>query len=111
MDTGYKLRIPGGGIADIFKLSLERPTQNRYNWGLGTEWWIADVLALRGGWTSRVGSDINSPSAGAGLRFTVDPFIYSVDYSWAFWGDLSPNVSRVTFAISLRPRVAPPEAW
>lgn len=111
VDTGYRLDVPGGGLGDIFRVSLHAPHQNRYNWGVGTEWWFARILALRAGWTSRVGSDIDSPSAGAGLRFTIDPLIYSVDYSYSFWGDLSPNVSRISFAISVRPPAARPERW
>jgi hypothetical protein len=109
VDTGYKLVIPSGGISDIFKISLKGPRQNRYNYGFGTEWWIADLLALRAGYVTRVGSDIDTPSAGAGLKFTVDPFVYALDYSYSFWGDLSANVSRVSFAISLAPRPRAPE--
>ncbi len=104
VETGYRLVIPSGGIGSIFSMSLKHPVQNRYNYGIGTEWWLAGILALRAGWTVRVGSDIDSPSAGAGLRFSVDPFVYSLDYSYSYWSDLSTNVSRVSFSISLRPR-------
>jgi len=104
VDTGYSLDVPEGGIAEFYKIRIRRPYQNRYNYGFGAECWIADVLALRGGYTVRVGSDISSPSAGAGLKFTFEPLVYSVDYSYSYWGDLSPNVSRVSLSISLRPR-------
>lgn len=104
VETGYKLVVPSGGFGDIFKLSLHAPVQNRYNYGIGTEWWVADVLALRAGYTIRIGTDISSPTAGAGLKFFVDPFNYSLDYSYAFWEDLSANVSRVSFTLSFHPR-------
>jgi len=104
VETGYRLVIPSGGIGQIFQMSLKHPTQNRYNYGIGTEWWLAGILALRAGWTIRVGSDINTPSAGLGLRFNVDPFVYSLDYSYSYWSDLSSNISRVSFTIALRPR-------
>ena len=104
VETGYKLVIPSGGFSDIFKMSLRHPAQNRYNYGLGTEWWVADVLALRAGWAIRVGTDISSPTAGAGLRFSVDPCTYSLDYSYAFWEDLSANISRVSFTLGYHPR-------
>jgi hypothetical protein len=90
-------------------MSLKGSKQNRYNWGFGTEWWLADMLALRAGWTSRVGSDIDSPSAGAGLKFNIEPFVYALDYSYSFWGDLSSNISRVSFTVSLAPRPHEPE--
>lgn len=104
IDTGYRLVIPEGGFADFFKLSLKGPKQNRYNWALGTEWRFARILAVRAGWTTRIGSDIDSPSAGAGVRFAVDPFTYALDYSWSYWSDLSANVSRVALTIGYRPR-------
>ncbi len=104
VETGYKLIIPSGGLGDVFKMTLRHPVQNRYNYGLGTEWWVADVLALRAGMAIRVGTDISSPTAGAGLRFSVDPFTYALDYSYAFWEDLSANVSRVSFILSYHPR-------
>jgi len=103
VDTGYKLVLPDGGIAEFYRLSLKHSPQNRFNYGFGTEWWIVDLVALRAGYTLRVGSDISSPSAGAGVRFKADPFVYQVDYSYSFWGDLSPNVSRVSFTIDLSP--------
>jgi hypothetical protein len=109
VDTGYRLVIPEGGISKIFRMSLKGSKQNRYNWGFGTEWWLADMLALRAGWTSRVGSDIDSPSAGAGLKFNIEPFVYALDYSYSFWGDLSSNISRVSFTVSLAPRPHEPE--
>jgi len=104
VETGYRLVIPSGGIGQVFQMSLKHPTQTRYNYGIGTEWWLAGILAIRAGWTIRVGSDIDTPSAGAGLRFSVDPFVYSLDYSYSYWSDLSSNISRVSFTISLRPR-------
>ncbi len=104
VDTGYRLVVPSGGLSDIFRISLKGNKQNRYNWALGTEWRLARILALRAGWTTRIGSDINSPSAGAGVRFAVDPFTYALDYSWSYWADLSANVSRVALTIGYRPR-------
>jgi hypothetical protein len=104
VETGYRLEIPPGGIGKIFKMSLKGPSQNRYNWGIGSEWLVGNVLALRAGWTFRVGSDIDSPSAGAGLKFEAEPFAYALDYSYSFWSDLSANVSRVTLTMTYRPR-------
>jgi len=108
VDTRYHMQWPDGGIAEFYKTSIKGPSQNRFNFGFGAECWFADVLALRGGYTVRMGSDISSPSAGAGLRFTVQPFVYTVDYSYSFWGALSSNVSRVSFAMRLLPGPAAP---
>jgi len=108
VDTRYRLVFPEGGIAEAWKVSIKGPTQNRFNFGFGVEWWLAEVLALRGGYTVRMGSDIHSPSAGAGLRFSIEPFEYNVDYSYAFWGALSSNISRVTFTMRLLPGPASP---
>ncbi len=108
IDTGYKIIWPEGGIADIFNTKIVTPSYDRYNLGFGTEWWIAEILALRAGYTVRFGSDINSLSAGAGLRFTVEPFQYSVDYAISSWGDLAAAISRVSFKISLLPRIREP---
>jgi len=108
VDTRYHLQWPEGGIAEAYKTSIKGPSQNRFNFGIGAECWFADVLALRGGYTIRMGSDISSPSAGAGLRFTVEPFVYTIDYSYSFWGALSSNVSRVSFAMRLLPGPAAP---
>ena len=103
VETRYHLQVPDGGITEIYKASIKGPSQNRFNIGFGAECWIADVLALRGGYTIRMGSDISSPSAGAGLRFPMSPFVYNLDYSYSFWGALSANVSRVSFSMSLLP--------
>ncbi len=103
VETGWRLSVPEGGLSQIFKASLDRPYQNRYNYAVGTEWSIGRLLALRAGWTFRVGSDIDSPSAGAGFRFSTDRFEYRVDYAYAYWADLSTNVSRVSFTMGIRP--------
>lgn len=103
IETGWKLNVPEGGVGQIFKASLDRPYQNRYNYSLGTEWRLGGLLALRAGWTIRVGSDINSPSAGAGFRFATDRFEYRLDYAYAYWSDLSANVSRVSFTMGIKP--------
>ena len=108
VDTRYRLEWPEGGIAEIDRLSIKGPSQNRFNFGVGADCWFADVLALRGGYTIRTGSDISSPSAGAGLKFTISPFIYTVDYAYSFWGPLSANISRVSFGVRLLPGPAAP---
>ena len=104
VDTRYRIDWPSGGIGEIGKTRLAGPGQKRGDLAVGTEWWIAGILALRGGYTFRLGSDLSSPAAGAGLRFEVEPFAYAVDYGYSFWGELSSNVSRVSFSLSLIPK-------
>lgn len=104
VDTRYRIAWPEGGIGELGKLRFEGPGQRRANLSFGTEWWVAGVLALRAGYTQRIGSDLSTPSAGAGLKFEVEPFAYAVDYAYSFWGDLGANVSRVSFTLSLLPR-------
>lgn len=91
------------------------PTDNSVIPALGAEWWVAQPLALRGGWR---GGYAGQPTAGLGFRFSI----FQLDYAWQPYVELG-TTHRLTATLawgqpgaeikSLRPLMGPvgEEAW
>jgi hypothetical protein len=98
--TGYQLPLAlTGGILYRFSnwpASLtgdyDAPIDNVGTWGLGAEFWLYNMLALRAGYR---GGWANQPSAGAGFKLEG----LSLDYAWVPFNELGPT-HRVTASYS-----------
>ena len=91
------------------------PTDNSVIPAAGVEWWVAQPLALRGGWR---GGYAGQPTAGMGFRFSI----FQLDYAWQPYVELGVT-HRLTATLafgqpgtdvtSMRPLIGPigEEAW
>ena len=85
------------------------PTDNSLIPAAGLEWWVAQPLALRGGWR---GGYAGQPTAGLGFRFSL----FQLDYAWQPYVELGVT-HRLTATLafgqpgtelsSLRPLIGP----
>jgi hypothetical protein len=88
-------------------IDLENPNFNRWRQNLGAEYWLFNILALRGGY--ELGYDLGGLTAGAGFRYGA----LGVDYAFVPYS-LVGNTHRISLdyafgsAVS-RPDVSAPE--
>ena len=65
---------------------------------LGAEYWMQDILAVRGGY--KFNYDEESLTAGAGLKYGMGNFKLLVDYSYTAFGEAFGSVHRFSFGMS-----------
>jgi outer membrane protein OmpA-like peptidoglycan-associated protein len=91
------LAFTGGAAARFLRRQLtlsvdvNMPMDNSVVPGVGAEYWIANTLALRGGWR---GGYASQPTLGAGFRVNL----FLLDYAWQPYAELGPT-HRITASL------------
>lgn len=90
LPLNFKLGLSFKPIKSLnFAVDLTLPQDNEFYGGIGVEYWIKDIMALRCGYTT--GPEDEGPGVSGGIGFNIARFV--VDYAFSPYGDLGESHS------------------
>lgn len=97
----YNKKILRKDLEDSFTLAVESyiPLDNKQNINIGFEYWVYDIVAVRGGYKYKIGGNDLGPISGLAVGGSIVVFGPVLDYAYVPYADLG-NAHRVSLTFS-----------